>query len=110
MAACVPGATAAIPIIRHHHERYDGTGYPEGLKSEAIPLGARIVAIADAYSTMTAERPDRSAISDEEALKELKRCSGTQFDPQLVQVFGEAINQATRQGANAINTSHMSAH
>ena len=94
----MPGATAAIRIIRHHHERYDGTGYPEGLKSEAIPLGARIVAIADAYITMTAERPDKSTISDEEALEELKRCSGTQFDPQLVQVFGEVINQATRQG------------
>lgn len=98
IAACVPGATAAIPIIRHHHERYDGTGYPEGLKSEAIPLGARIVAVADAYSTMTAGRPDKSAISDEEALEELKRHSGTQFDPHLVQVFGETTNQATRQG------------
>lgn len=97
IAACVPGASAAIPIIRHHHERYDGTGYPEGLKSEAIPLGARIVAVADAYSTMTAERQDKSALSDEEALEELKRCAGTQFDPQFVQVFSEAKNQATRQ-------------
>ena len=74
-------------IVRHHHEWYDGTGYPDGLKGKDIPLGARIVSIADAYDTMTTPRPYRTIIKHGEACEELQRCSGTQFDPELVEVF-----------------------
>ena len=75
------------PLIRHHHEWYDGTGYPDGLKGEEIPLGARVIHIADAYDTMTTPRAYRQVISHEEACAELGRCAGTQFDPELVGVF-----------------------
>lgn len=77
----------AKDIIKYHQECYDGSGYPEGLKGEGIPLGARIVAVADAFGAMTTDRPYRKALSIEEAVKELKRCSGTQFDPKLVEIF-----------------------
>jgi len=87
-----------VPLIRHHHEWYDGTGYPHGLEGEEIPVGASILAVADAYDTMTTPRPYRETISHQEALKELKRCAGTQFDPELVQVFCRAVNQSTEQG------------
>ena len=76
-----------VHMIRHHHEWYDGSGYPDGLKGEAIPLGARIITIADAYDTMTGRRPYREPVSPSEALEELVRCSGTQFDPNLVEAF-----------------------
>ncbi|MCK4362793.1 MAG: PAS domain S-box protein, partial [Dehalococcoidia bacterium] len=78
---------ALIPMIRHHHEWYDGTGYPDGLKGEEIPLGARIISVADAYISMTTQYSYREAISKEEAMVELRRCSGTQFDPELVEAF-----------------------
>lgn len=74
-----------------HHERWDGTGYPRGLKSEEIPLVARIIAIADAYEAVTADRTYRETISREEAFKELERCAGTQFDPAIVQALREAF-------------------
>ena len=70
-----------------HHERWDGKGYPKGLVGENIPLFSRIIAIADAYEAMTADRPYRKALSKDVAIAELKRCSGTQFDPNLVEVF-----------------------
>lgn len=76
-----------ISIVRHHHERYDGQGYPDGLKAEDIPLGARILAIADSYDAMTSERSYRSALHQKEALDELVKGKGTQFDPQMVDVF-----------------------
>ena len=68
-------------IVRHHHERWDGGGYPDGLAGEAIPLAARIICACDAYSAMTTNRPYRAALPIAEALAELERCSGTQFDP-----------------------------
>lgn len=74
-------------IILYHHERYDGTGYPAGLKGDAIPLEARILTIVDAYNAMTTNRPYRSARSPEEALEELLALSGVQFDPELVNRF-----------------------
>lgn len=75
------------PIIRHHHERYDGKGYPDGLKSEDIPVGARILFAADSFDAMTADRPYRPAPGKEFALSELKGCSGTQFDPDVAGAF-----------------------
>lgn len=74
-------------IVRHHHERFDGMGYPDGLKGEEIPLESRIVAVVDAFEAMTSERPYRKAMSVEEALEELKRCAGTQFDPRVVRIM-----------------------
>ncbi len=77
-----PLATIA-PMVRHHHEWWDGRGYPEGLRAEAIPLGARIVTLADTLDSMTTNRPYRAAKSMDEALQEIERCSGTQFDPRV---------------------------
>ncbi|HEY0444370.1 MAG TPA: diguanylate cyclase [Candidatus Limnocylindrales bacterium] len=77
----------AVPIILHHHERYSGHGYPYGLRGNDIPLGARIVAIADAYDAMTHDRPYKPAMTHEQAIAELRRHSGTQFDPELIAVF-----------------------
>ena len=74
-------------LIRCHHEHYNGCGYPDKLKGEAIPLGARILSITDAYDVMTTDRVYRSHLSDEDAIKELKKYSGTQFDPKLVNLF-----------------------
>lgn len=76
-------------IIRHHHERWDGKGYPDGLKGTAIPLGARIVAVADTFDAMTSDRPYRKALTPEEALKEIEKCAGTQLDPDVVKLFCE---------------------
>lgn len=77
----------SIAIVRHHHERYDGKGYPVGLKGEAIPFSARIVAIADAWDAMTSRRAYRGALSKEEACQEISRGAGGQFDPYMAKVF-----------------------
>ncbi|MEW6571073.1 MAG: HD domain-containing phosphohydrolase [Nitrospirota bacterium] len=77
----------AREIIRHHQEYYDGSGYPDGLKGDDIPLGARIIAVADAFGAMTTDRPYRKALSIKEAINELKKCAGTQFDPDIVRIF-----------------------
>lgn len=76
-----------VPLVRHHHERFDGSGYPDGLAGEEIPLEARILAVADAFGAMTDDRAHRPALSLEAALAELKRGAGTQFDPQVVAAF-----------------------
>ncbi|MHB9111570.1 MAG: HD domain-containing phosphohydrolase [Thermoleophilia bacterium] len=81
------------PLVRHHHERIDGTGYPDGLAGQDIPLGARIIGIADAYEAMTSDRPYRKALSTDAALDELRRCSGTQFDSELVDAFVELVEE-----------------
>ena len=86
--------TDCLPAVQYHHERYDGTGYPLGLKGDNIPLDARILAVADSYDAMTSERPYRDGIiAEKEALKELRRCSGTQFDPAVVDAFIELITR-----------------
>jgi HD-GYP domain-containing protein (c-di-GMP phosphodiesterase class II) len=77
----------AVPIILHHHERFSGHGYPYGLRGSDIPLGARIVAVADAYDAMMNDRPYKSAIGHARAIEELRRHAGTQFDPELVTLF-----------------------
>lgn len=82
-----------IPIIYYHHERFDGGGYPEGRKSEEIPLGARIISIADAYEAMISDRPYRDKLSKEEAFAEIRKCAGSQFDPALVEPFISAMTE-----------------
>jgi putative nucleotidyltransferase with HDIG domain len=74
-------------IVRHHHERWDGKGYPDGIAGEAIPLGARIFAVADSFDAMTSDRPYRRAMSVKDARVEVSRCRGTQFDPDIVDAF-----------------------
>jgi HD-GYP domain-containing protein (c-di-GMP phosphodiesterase class II) len=74
-------------IIRHHHERWDGSGYPDGLTGSRIPVGARIVAVADVFDALTSDRPDRVALSVEAAVGELRREAGRTLDPRLVEVF-----------------------
>jgi len=81
-----PSLTNLIPIVKHHHEFYDGQGYPSGLKGNEIPIEARIVSVADAIEAMGADRPYRKAQDVTTIIAELKRCSGTQFDPRIVQV------------------------
>ncbi len=73
-----------VSVVKHHHERYDGTGYPSGLSGEKIPLHSRIISIADAYDTMIHHRSYSEAVSSKDALDEISRCSGAQFDPKLV--------------------------
>ncbi|MFH1622423.1 MAG: HD domain-containing phosphohydrolase [Candidatus Omnitrophota bacterium] len=82
----------AMPIIFHHHERFDGTGYPSRLKSNKIPLGSRIMAVVDAFDAMVFGRPYRKKVSIETALKEIKKNSGTQFDPKIVHEFIKVIS------------------
>ncbi len=82
--------------IRHYRERYDGTGYPDGLKGSIIPLGARIISVAEAFDAMTQWRPYRHPLTPEQAIAELQRCADTQFDPQVVSVFGELYYQVFR--------------
>ena len=81
------------PLIRHHHEWYNGKGYPDGLSGENIPLGARILAVADAYDAMKSDRPYRKTLTEETAIQELKRGNKTQFDPKTVEVFLELLKQ-----------------
>lgn len=81
-----------ISWIRGHHERYDGRGYPDGLKGEEIPLQARMLAVADTFDSMTAERPYRETPGKEKAVEELKRCSGTQFDSKVVEALLRTIS------------------
>ncbi|RJP34116.1 MAG: GAF domain-containing protein [Actinobacteria bacterium] len=76
-----------MPLVYHHHERFDGTGYPDGLRGEEIPLGARIISVADAFESMTSDRPYRKALPIEEAMAEMRYGSGRQFDPRIVAVF-----------------------
>jgi diguanylate cyclase (GGDEF)-like protein len=87
----IPVLREIAPAVLHHHERWDGDGYPAKLRGEDIPIEARLIGIADAFSSMTSDRPYRSAMSIEEACDELKRCAGTQFDPTIVRYFVEEI-------------------
>jgi putative nucleotidyltransferase with HDIG domain len=82
-------------LVRHHHERVDGSGYPDGLNRDDLTLPLKIMTVADAYDAMTSNRPYRSAMSHEQAVEELKRCSGTYFDPKVVEVFAEHIKKTS---------------
>jgi len=87
----VKGIKDCLAAIQYHHEQYDGTGYPAGLKGNNIPLDARILAVADSYDAMTSARPYRGPMSQEDAVTEIKRCSGTQFDPEIVKIFSRLM-------------------
>jgi diguanylate cyclase (GGDEF)-like protein len=87
------GTESVRKMVVHHHEFFDGSGYPEGLTGEQIPLGARIIAIADAYDTITSERTYKKARTAEEALQEIERCGNAQFDPELVRLFVSRVRE-----------------
>ena len=89
----IQSLNAILPIVRHHHERWDGGGYPDKLSGRAIPLGARIVAVCDAYRAMTEDRPYRNALSNREAWQELNEGSGSQFDPDCVDAMIRALER-----------------
>jgi putative nucleotidyltransferase with HDIG domain len=84
----------AIPYVLYHHERWDGRGYPSGKAGEEIPIEARVLAIADAFDAMTSDRPYRRALSRTQALAEVERCAGTQFDPEVARVFLQVFAEA----------------
>ena len=86
-----PALAEAAKIVRSSHERHDGTGYPDGLVGQAIPLAARIIAVCDSFDAMTSDRPYRTAMSEEGAMSELHNCSGTQFDPAVIAAFSRVI-------------------
>lgn len=89
MIAKIGGLEGAVPLVLHHHERWDGTGYPHRLAGDAIPIGARILAITDSYDVMISPRPYRPPMSVAEARAEVRRVAGSQFDPKLVDIFLE---------------------
>jgi len=85
--AAAPALAQAAALVRSTHERVDGGGYPDGLAGQSIPLGARIIAVCDAFTAMTSPRPHATQRSEQEAIAELRRCAGTQFDPTVVEVL-----------------------
>jgi HD-GYP domain-containing protein (c-di-GMP phosphodiesterase class II) len=87
IVSCIPDGERIREVVVHHHERFDGTGYPDSLKGEEIPLGARILAVVDAYLNMTCDRPFAQRLTPEQATAELERCTGTQFDGMIVRRF-----------------------
>lgn len=93
MIKTVEALQPVIPLLKHHHERYDGKGYPTGLEGEKIPLQARIMAVADSFDAMTSNRPYGIRKNVKEAVAELTRCSGTQFDPDIVKIFVEMLEE-----------------
>jgi two-component system cell cycle response regulator len=91
-----PALRPVARLVRSSHERWDGGGYPDGLRGDEIPLGARVVAVCDTFDAMTTERPYRQPIAEEEAIQELRRCAGTQFDPMVVEAFCTVIARERR--------------
>jgi HD-GYP domain-containing protein (c-di-GMP phosphodiesterase class II) len=89
----VPALRGTVPLVLHHHERFDGKGYPSGLKGKDIPLGARILAVADAFDAMTSTQKHRPAMALDQAREELKRSAGSQFDPEIVEAFVEMLSR-----------------
>jgi putative nucleotidyltransferase with HDIG domain len=93
---------AITPVVRHHHEHFDGSGYPAGLRGEEIPLLARILTVADSYEAMTADRPYRQGRNTAAAIEELERCAGTQFDPRVVAAFTEVLSELEHEGVDLV--------
>ena len=93
MLSAIEGAEAVVPVIRHHHERYDGKGYPKGLCGESIPLLSRMLAICDTFDAMTTNRCYRKSFTLEECIEEINQCSGTQFDPNICESFIEFLEE-----------------
>lgn len=91
--AAAPALAPVAKLVRYSHEHFDGTGYPDGLAGDAIPLGARIIAVCDAFHAMTTERPHKPAIDEQAARAELRRCSGGQFDPDVVEAVCQALDE-----------------
>ena len=91
-----PALAEVAQLVRSSHERYDGAGYPDALVGEAIPIGSRIIAVCDAFDAMTSNRPYRLAMAPRDALAELERCSGTQFDPVVVTAFQAVLAEPRR--------------
>jgi HD-GYP domain-containing protein (c-di-GMP phosphodiesterase class II) len=88
----IPGLEVVSTLVRFHHERWDGDGYPDGLEGVRIPLASRIIAVCDSYGAMTCDRPYRRAMSSEEALVELRRGAGRQFDPDVVDALVQVVD------------------
>jgi HD-GYP domain-containing protein (c-di-GMP phosphodiesterase class II) len=101
LLACVPGFEAIAAIVRFHHERWDGKGYPDGLSGDRIPLASRVIAACDAYHAITSERPYRRTRSEEEALAELWANSGSQFDPAVVAALDSVLDARASQPLTA---------
>jgi HD-GYP domain-containing protein (c-di-GMP phosphodiesterase class II) len=97
-----PSLRTVAKLVRSSHERWDGEGYPDRLKGEEIPLGARVVAVCDAFDAMTTNRPYRRRVGEPAALQELLACAGTQFDPQVVDAFVSVLEREMAAAAEAI--------
>jgi putative nucleotidyltransferase with HDIG domain len=93
-----------VALVRHHHERFDGTGYPSGLKGEEIPLGARILAVADSYDSIVTDRPYRKRLTVEDAIAELKKYSGLQYDPKAVDAFLKVLADKEQRRASKVDS------
>jgi two-component system cell cycle response regulator len=101
IVSAAPALAPVALLIRSSHERWDGSGYPDKLMGDRIPLGSRIIAVCDAFDAMIGPRPHRLGMTDEEAIGELERCAGTQFDPKVVHIFAEAFTELVRGGQAA---------
>ncbi len=104
--AAAPALQPAAVLVRSSHERYDGNGYPDGLRSDEIPIAARVIAVADAFDAMTAPRASKPTLTVSQALAELQRCAGSQFDPKVTAAFQRAL---TAVSANVAERSSSSA-
>jgi HD-GYP domain-containing protein (c-di-GMP phosphodiesterase class II) len=109
-----PALAPAAKLVRSTHERFDGSGYPDGLAGEEIPLGARVIAVCDAFTAMTSSRPYAAQRTLPEAIAELRHCAGSQFDPTVVELFSELVVELiwppARSTATAGNIDHVRDH